>query len=177
MKITRPFVVLLVSIPERPPPAPCEGVPFAFCPSLAELDALESDMGLEAETSDMPSYLLPDVSEPAEPAELAELHMPAAPAGSLPQQQPAGSYQQPAPKLPQKVRVAFDDDVLWYYAEILARWGWCQSLEGPSQASGLQVSQSGIGPVGQDGASRQRHAGIWYRCMASDGPPDATQGS
>lgn len=71
--------------------------------ALAELDALESDMGLEAEASDMPSYLLPDTSEPAEPAELAELHMPAAPAGSLPQQQAAGPYQQQAAKLPQKV--------------------------------------------------------------------------
>lgn len=66
---------------------------------MGELDALEADMGTESEGTSMPSYLLPDASEPAEPAELAELHMPAAPAGGVPQGQ---SYQQ-AQKLPQKV--------------------------------------------------------------------------
>lgn len=69
---------------------------------MGELDALEADMGMESESTGMPSYLLPDETEPAEPAELAELHMPAAPADSLPQQQAGTPYPQ-AQKLPQKV--------------------------------------------------------------------------
>ena len=56
-------------------------LPFLF--HIAELDALEADMGLETEADGVPSYLQPD----KEPDLDAELNLPSAPMG---QTAPAG---------------------------------------------------------------------------------------
>lgn len=48
---------------------------FPFC--TAELDALEADMGMETESTGVPSYLQPD----KEPDLDAELNLPSAPTG------------------------------------------------------------------------------------------------
>ena len=50
---------------------------FSLCSLLAELDALEADMGMETEADGVPSYLQPD----REPALDDELNLPSAPIG------------------------------------------------------------------------------------------------